>query len=228
MFHLVYLSYEEGPEGRNYIGKHSTEDPYDGYLGSSRDPSFLPIGKIILGVYKSAEAAVASEIQWQKALDVVADPSYANLAFQSSDGFDRTGSRHTLVTRDKMRKPKSVTHRDNIRLSKLGSLNPNYGKSWECTENHKRKVSAALKGVPKSKAHIESVRRSRSKRWMCLISGYVSDKSAVTRFQKKHGISTHLKREVQWQEFFTLGRTLQMTATSPDTLGILATNLRTK
>jgi hypothetical protein len=89
--HTVYLAYEEGPNGRNYIGKHSTNDPYDSYLGSSLDPTFHPVGKLILGVYKSAEAAVAAEIQWQKTLNVVADPSYANQAFQTSSGYDTTG-----------------------------------------------------------------------------------------------------------------------------------------
>ena len=28
MFHTVYNSYESKPQGRDYIGKHSTEDPW--------------------------------------------------------------------------------------------------------------------------------------------------------------------------------------------------------
>jgi hypothetical protein len=95
-FHTVYLAYEEGPNGRNYIGKHSTNNPYDEYLGSSKDPTFRPIGKIIIGVYRSAEAALAAEIQWQKVLDVVVDPSYANRSLQTSVGFDTTGYRFNL------------------------------------------------------------------------------------------------------------------------------------
>ena len=90
-FHTVYLAYEEGPNGRNYIGKHSTDNPYDTYLGSSLDPTFHPVGKLILGVYKSAQAAVAAEIQWQRSLNVVSDSSYANQAYQTSKGYDTTG-----------------------------------------------------------------------------------------------------------------------------------------
>lgn len=91
MYHTVYLSYEEGPNGRNYIGKHSTDNPYDSYLGSCLDPTFSPKGKIILGVYKTAQAAVAAEIQWQKSLNVVSDPTFANQAFQTATGYDTTG-----------------------------------------------------------------------------------------------------------------------------------------
>jgi hypothetical protein len=91
IYHTVYLAYEEGPNGRNYIGKHSTGNPYDSYLGSCLDPSFSPVGKIILGVYKSARAAVEAEIQWQKSLSVVTDNSYANQAYQTATGYDTTG-----------------------------------------------------------------------------------------------------------------------------------------
>ncbi len=90
-FHTVYLSFEAGPDGRNYIGKHTTSDPYDAYLGSSLDPTFLPVGKIILGVFRTAESATAAEIQWQKVMNVVQDPTFANRAFQTATGFDTTG-----------------------------------------------------------------------------------------------------------------------------------------
>jgi len=48
MFHTVYDSYEDSPNGKDYIGKHSSEDPYDSYLGSFSDNGFNPSDKIIL------------------------------------------------------------------------------------------------------------------------------------------------------------------------------------
>lgn len=49
MWHIVYLSYESKPGGRSYIGKHSTNDLYDGYLGSFSDEHFDPDSRITLG-----------------------------------------------------------------------------------------------------------------------------------------------------------------------------------
>jgi hypothetical protein len=96
MNHIVYLSYEEGKNGRSYIGKHSTLDLHDGYLGSYKDAEFSPVGKIVLGYYKSAESAIAAEIQWQRVFDVVQDSSFANRAFQTSTGWDTTGRKRPL------------------------------------------------------------------------------------------------------------------------------------
>jgi hypothetical protein len=227
-YHTVYLAYEEGPDGRNYVGKHSTDNPYDLYLGSCSDPSFSPVGKIILGVYKSAKAALQAEIQWQRSLNVVTDLSFANQAYQSSTGFDVTGRPHTPLTLEKMSKPKTESHRKNMRLSKLGSLNPNYGRSWTCSDEHKRKVSEALTGVPLSNEHVEKVKKSRAKRWMCLVTGIVSDKSGITRVQKKRGICTSLKKEVQWQEFLMSNLTHQTMEASRDISGISLTKVRAK
>lgn len=96
IYHIVYLSFEEGVNGRNYIGKHSTSDLHDGYLGSYKDAEFSPVGKIILGYFLSAESAVAAEIQWQKVFDVVEDPTFANRAFQTATGWDTTGRKRPL------------------------------------------------------------------------------------------------------------------------------------
>jgi hypothetical protein len=91
MWHLVYLSYESGHRGRNYIGKHTTKDLYDGYLGSFSDESFNPDSRIILGVFNSPEAATQAEIQWQRVFNVVPDPEFANRSYQTSTKFDTTG-----------------------------------------------------------------------------------------------------------------------------------------
>jgi hypothetical protein len=92
MWHIVYLSFEEAPAGRHYIGKHSTAELNDGYLGSYKDTSFHPTSRIILGYYKTSEAAVAAEIQWQRVFQVVKNQEFANRAYQTSVGWDNTGN----------------------------------------------------------------------------------------------------------------------------------------
>jgi len=91
-WHIVYLSYESKPGGRNYIGKHSTENIYDRYLGSFSDSSFCPDSRIILGVFNSSESAVEAEIQWQRVFRVVSNPDFANKSYQTSNKFDTTGT----------------------------------------------------------------------------------------------------------------------------------------
>lgn len=97
LWHIVYLSYESKPGGRSYVGKHTTEDLTDGYLGSYLDPNFSPDTRIILGYFKTANAALLVEVQWQKVLQVVEDPHYSNLSYQTSEKFsyDWTGKIRT-------------------------------------------------------------------------------------------------------------------------------------
>lgn len=87
MFHTVYNSFESGLSGRDYIGKHSTDDPYDDYRGSFKDKSFQPDKKIVIGYSKTKEGAVWLEIQWQRAFGVAEDPQFANQSYQTSDKF---------------------------------------------------------------------------------------------------------------------------------------------
>ena len=87
MFHTVYNSYEEGPNGRDYIGKHSTNDLDDGYLGSYADKSFCPNNKINIIYAKTAEGAVWLEMMFQRVFGVVEDPQFANRAYQTSTKF---------------------------------------------------------------------------------------------------------------------------------------------
>jgi hypothetical protein len=96
-FHTVYDSFESGPEGRDYIGKHSTESPYDEYKGSFKDKSFNPDSKIVFAYAKTKEGAVWLEIMFQKVFDVLEDPQYINRAYQTSLDFsyDRTGDKST-------------------------------------------------------------------------------------------------------------------------------------
>jgi hypothetical protein len=96
MFHTVYLSFEDGTIGRDYIGKHSTENPYDEYLGSYKDSTFNPTGKIILEYAKTEEGAVEAEIRWQNVFKVAEDPQFANKSYQTSEKFvfNKSGPEH--------------------------------------------------------------------------------------------------------------------------------------
>jgi len=100
MWHIVYLSFDSSPGGRNYIGKHTTPNLDDKYLGSFTDPTFRPDSRIVLGYFKSPEAAVTAEIQWQKVFGVARDPEFANKSYQTSKRFICVG--HTEESRKKM------------------------------------------------------------------------------------------------------------------------------
>jgi len=166
-WHIVYLSYESGPKGRNYVGKHSTSDLNDGYLGSYSDKSFFPDSRIILGMYKTAAAATWAEIQWQRVFEVVPNPEFSNKSYQTSERFDTTG----LKMPADLKKKRSEQYG--------GEGNPNYGKTTPqavkdkiansltgqtFSPERKEKQSQALmgnsnrKGKPQPLAAIESAR----------------------------------------------------------------------
>ena len=85
MYHTIYLSFEE--DGRDYIGKHSTNNPYDGYLGSFKDNTFDPTNKIILEYATTEEGAIRAEMRWQRVFNVVEDPQFANQSYQNTSKF---------------------------------------------------------------------------------------------------------------------------------------------
>lgn len=132
MWHIVYLSYESKPGGRNYIGKHSTNDLYDGYLGSFSDENFDPDSRITLGVFNSKEAAVQAEIQWQRVFEVVPNPEFANRSYQTSSKFDTTGTKMSSVFKEE--RSEKYT----------GEGNPNFGKTTP--KRVREKISLSLTG----------------------------------------------------------------------------------
>ena len=123
MYHIVYLSFENKPGGKSYVGKHSTENLYDGYLGSFADKSFSPDSRIILGFYKDAHSAVQSEIQWQRSLQVKEDSSYINQVYQTSTGFDCTGVIRSKEYREKQSSiQKEVQNRPEVKEKKSKNI----------------------------------------------------------------------------------------------------------
>lgn len=143
MFHTTYNSFESGSGGRNYIGKHSSNDPYDDYLGSFKDNSFNPDSKIIMAYSKTAEGAVWFEINFQKVFKVVEDPEFANQAYQTALGFDTTGRPHTPEYKEK--RSERMKGEKNPMFGKSGTLSPNFGRPF--TEHHKQHMSESKQGI---------------------------------------------------------------------------------
>ena len=132
MFHVVYLSFEENKVSRGYVGKHSSNDPYDPYMGSFSDKTFMPTSKMILEYSKTEKGAVAAEIRWQKVFQVVEDPAFANVAYQTSVKFS-----YSEVWSEERRTAASERFRDPellCRISKKGK------KEKESTREKKRRV----------------------------------------------------------------------------------------
>ena len=143
MFHTAYNSFESSPGGRDYIGKHSSEDPYDEYRGSFKDEDFNPDSKIILAYSKTAEGAVWFEINFQRVFRVVEDSNFANQSYQTSTGFDTTGRPHTADYKKK--RSERMAGERNPMFGKSGELSPNFGRPF--TKEHKRHISESKLGV---------------------------------------------------------------------------------
>jgi hypothetical protein len=137
MFHTVYNSFESKPNGRDYIGKHSAKDPYDDYLGSYKDDSFDPDTKIVIAYAKTPQGAVWLEERFQKVFNVVQDLQFANQAYQTSTGFDRTGAIDSEETRRKKTKAQLGNKKGLGNKSKTGQTN---------SQSHREAVSRACKG----------------------------------------------------------------------------------
>lgn len=140
IYHIVYLSYESGECGRSYIGKHTTADLDDGYLGSFTDKSFRPDSRIILGYYDSSAAALQAEIQWQRVFQVKEDPHFANQVYQTSTKFDCTGVERTQEYREKVSQvQKIVQNRPEIKEKKSRSIRKSVARP-EVKEKHTQKM----------------------------------------------------------------------------------------
>jgi hypothetical protein len=181
LFHFVYYSYEETPNGRGYIGKHSTNSLNDGYLGSFSDSSFAPSAKIVLEYANSAEGAISAEIRWQKAFEVVENPHFVNRSYQSSEKFtyswvgkERTPEDKKNKSKAAKGKPKSQKHKESISKAKRGSkLSASHkkniglsGKGRIVTKTTRQKIKIAKTGKPQSDTHKQNLSLVRKgKKW---------------------------------------------------------------
>jgi hypothetical protein len=158
MFHTVYLSFEETPDGRGYIGKHSSVDPYDSYYGSYKDTSFDPSAKIVLEYAKTEEAAIRAEIRWQKVFRVAENLEFANQSYQTSSKFkyDLTGFKFSEESIERLKKSHTGT-KDTEETKKKKSV------AQKVAQNRpevKQKHSKNRKGKPKSPEHIAKIKEA--------------------------------------------------------------------
>ena len=123
MYHFLYDSFEEIPNGRDYIGAHSTEDLNDGYLGSFTDKTFNPTARIIISFHPDRGSLLQAEIHLQRLLKVVEDAQYANRAYQTSSGFSTLGLRHSGRV-----KTEGWKWSEEAKERRRGEGNPNFGR----------------------------------------------------------------------------------------------------
>lgn len=216
MFHTVYLSYEEGPSGRSYVGKHSTDDPYDDYFGSFHDSSFNPVGKHVLGVYKTPQGATQGETMWQRVLNVVEDPHYVNRAYQTAIGFDTTGRK----------RPKEETTPGGLAMKGMLVWNNGVaesrsktcpGSEWvrgklPFTDRHRQRISKVVSSLLWWNNGSEETRSqtqpgpnwvegrlkisTNTQLWQCTVTGHISTPGPLSRYQKTRGIDTSNRRKI--------------------------------
>jgi len=173
MFHTVYDSFESRLGGRDYIGKHSTDDPYDDYLGSFKDELFDPEDKIVIGYSKTPEGAVWLEIQYQRAFKVVENPQFANRVYQTSTGFDATGA--TWVRSEEQierlkqsfNKPETKEKRS---LANKGENNPRFGIKEE-EEAKRRRLKKVSEFYETPEGFEVASKRTRNTTWYHLSDG---------------------------------------------------------
>ena len=155
-FHTVYLSFEE--DGRNYIGKHTTLDPYDDYLGSFKDNTFDPTSKIILEYASTEEGALEAELRWQRVFQVVEDNSFANKSYQTSTGFRFKSDSSFWTEERKKLQSERVTGVNNPMYGRVGELNHFFGKS------HSSKTIEFLESLAQERAKDPEWLRKTSKK----------------------------------------------------------------
>lgn len=154
-YHILYVSFEDSPGGRSYVGAHSTDDLNDGYMGSFVDKTFSPDYRIIVGYYTTRTALLRAEEALQKSLDVVKDNHYANQSIQHGSGFTHGfyGKTHTPEFRE------ALAERNRSTESRQRTSRRNKEREW--TEESRQKVALATsrikKGVKLSAEHRSNI-----------------------------------------------------------------------
>lgn len=153
----TYYSYEEFEEGRGYIGSRlcpiNLTPQLDKYLGSSKDKTFKPTAKVILGVYETSTEAYEAEKELQIKYDVVVNPHFANRSIQKTSGFSTAGMKLSEETKRKMSEAKKGIARNEETKQKLSEAN----KGKKLTEEHKQKLSKAHKGKKLTEEHVQKI-----------------------------------------------------------------------
>lgn len=178
MFHTVYNSWEDGPQGRDYVGKHSSENPYDSYLGSFKDKTFSPDNKIVIAYATTAEGAVWLEQRFQKVFNVVEDPQYANRSYQTDTKFiyglrgeanpSKREESRAKISRAKAGVPRPDVTEKNIKDNpakrpEVAAKIAESRRGKPLSEQARKKVSDYQKGRPKSEETKQKMREARKR-----------------------------------------------------------------
>ena len=167
MFHYVY-EITNNINGRKYIGKHSTNDMNDGYMGSGiaikqaiKKYGSKNFSKKIIKSFETSEEAFKFEKEIIEQLDCVNNYKYYNM----SDG--GIGGVGTLSGKTELEKVEIYNRMKNTLKGKMaGEKNPMYGKvsamkGKKHTKEAREKMSKALKGKPFSKEHRKNISKSK-------------------------------------------------------------------
>lgn len=119
----MYIGYRKCPEGKtpwtdNYFGTQKSEKNTEFKENPNKS-------KFVLGIFSSAEAAIAHEIELHEANDVAGNPKFANQAKKNSTRFNTdgmAGENSPMYGKKRSEETKRKISENNARLS--GENNP--------------------------------------------------------------------------------------------------------
>jgi len=156
---------------KHYIGyRHCFCDPINDigfkYFSCSKDKEFKKdqiLNKehytyTIIETFKTKEDALKLEIKLHNKFNVGINESFYNRAKQTSDGFDRTGIKHT----DKVKRKISIFQRGRKTSDKTKKIMSDAKKGRIFSDEHKEKISIAQKGKIFSEEHKKNLSIART------------------------------------------------------------------
>ena len=188
-YHFTYKVTFEGTPFY-YYGLHSTKKVRDGYLGSPRtnkwcwdfyEPVLTP-----LEFFDTREQAFALEKRLISAF--IRDPNCLN---------EHTGSCFSIRASSlgAAAQPKEIKQANGRKAAAFGILNKvgAHGLSLERRQELARQ-NFARQTLEQRKANAA---KQHAQRWRCLVTGYITTPGPLSRYQKKRGIDTSLREQLE-------------------------------